>query len=525
MASSQDISFPDMDHLRAYPVASTLQQGFSASHQQPPLDEFPKDELAEFLHSVDLDNSFHVDEVLKKSDFEITQKVSLVDSLGKSRGPFVRKYLTRDVGLGAVYVELYKAQQSGISFKHIPNIYECYYLKDQLVVVMEYVQGETLQEVVYRCDPSVELARDVFPRMCEAVQELHEKFTPPIIHRDLKPSNLIMSFNRLTLIDFGIARLYNDESEGDTVRFGTREYAPPEQFGYGQTDVRSDVYALGMLLFFCLTEKVADAKIRRSGFAYKGIPEPLRCVIAKATSFDPKDRYASVAELKQAFVQACNLSDVVGDAVSEAAMSRISSSVLQRAFPPPAGPPVAPAFSDESACATSPSMTESFTNSNNMGSVMQTAKNMHRAKKKLFAQNHDEAFTLRVVHKESLIRIGRWWCDHVPNWLGIFWNVAVLATWLLIMVVTVVSIVNPTPADAQLPLGFRVLEYGSIVGLSCTSIMYVLLDKRRLFARFPRLKVCDFPMRVLIFGIAIPMLLFFVVVVVVVACFGGSPPS
>ena len=80
-------------------------------------------------------------------------------------------------------------------------------LKNELVVVMEYIQGETLQEVVDRQGPSLELAASVFPRLCAAVSELPTAFDPPIIHHDLKPSNLILSWDRLTLIDFGIARV------------------------------------------------------------------------------------------------------------------------------------------------------------------------------------------------------------------------------------------------------------------------------------------------------------------------------
>ncbi len=85
----------------------------------------------------------------------------------------------------------------------------------------------------------------------------------PVIHRDLKPSNIIvsganytpdtgMTFSSLVIIDLGIARVWREGADADTVKFGTRPYAPPEQYGFGQTSVRSDVYALGALLFFCL---------------------------------------------------------------------------------------------------------------------------------------------------------------------------------------------------------------------------------------------------------------------------------
>lgn len=184
------------------PASQSEGQGYSVSTS------LPQDELASFLSLVERDNAYTVEAVMKKSEYEETQRVTYLDEEGHKKGPFVRKYLRCDVGLGAMYKRLFEAQRTGKHFVHLPRIYDCYQLNDMLVVIMEYVQGETLKDVVFRCDPSPELAMDVFPSLCDAVRELHEQFDPPIIHRDLKPTNIIMSFNRLTLIDFGIARTY-----------------------------------------------------------------------------------------------------------------------------------------------------------------------------------------------------------------------------------------------------------------------------------------------------------------------------
>lgn len=262
------------------------------------------DELAEHLEALARDDCYRVDAVLKDGALEITQRVFFVGANGAEQGPYVRKYLDSDAGLGAAYERIWKAQRSGRRFLHVPRIVDCYMAGEQRAVVMEYVQGETLADVVYRCDPSIELACDVFPRLCDAVSELHDGFDPPIIHRDLKPSNVMLTRDNLTIIDFGIARSFDEGAEEDTRRFGTRAYAPPEQFGFGQTDVRSDVYALGMLLYFCLTEKTPDAKVRNARFVSAQVPEPLRHVIVRATSFDPEARYASIAELRAGFAEA-----------------------------------------------------------------------------------------------------------------------------------------------------------------------------------------------------------------------------
>lgn len=265
------------------------------------------DELAEHLDALARDECYRVATVLKDSAYETTQCVFFVGANGAEQGPYVRKYLDSDAGLGTAYERIWKAQRAGRRFLHLPRIVDCYTTGEQRAVVMEYVQGETLADVVYRCDPSFALACDVFPRLCEAVIELHDGFDPPIIHRDLKPSNIMLSKDSLTIIDFGISRSFNDAADEDTRHFGTRAYAPPEQFGYGQTDVRSDVYALGMLLYFCLTEKTPDAKARRGDFVMPQIPDELRQVIARATAFDPAQRYANVAALRHAFNEAVSM--------------------------------------------------------------------------------------------------------------------------------------------------------------------------------------------------------------------------
>lgn len=129
-------------------------------------------------------------------------------------------------------------------------------------------------------------------------------FAPPLIHRDLKPSNIVVSDGGLTIIDFGIARAFREGTGADTTHFGTRSYAPPEQFGYGQTDVRSDVYALGMLLYYLVTERDPDARVAMGGFAEPDVPPMLRPVLQRACAFDPAARFSSVRALKAAFLAA-----------------------------------------------------------------------------------------------------------------------------------------------------------------------------------------------------------------------------
>lgn len=261
-----------------------------------------EDELSNYLAALDRDSCYRVGAVLKEGRLETTQRVYFVGENGAELGPFVRKYLDVDSGLGGAYETVFEAQRRGVRLSHLPRIIECHRQDDQLVVVMEHVGGTTLADAVARDHDRLGLARRIFPDLCDAVSELHELLDPPVIHRDLKPGNVMVSAGGVTLIDLGIARTWREGGEQDTTHFGTRAYAPPEQFGFGQTDVTSDVYALGMLLFFCLTGRDSVAADRERGFA--DAPSALRPVIARATEFDPARRFPSVREFKEALLAA-----------------------------------------------------------------------------------------------------------------------------------------------------------------------------------------------------------------------------
>lgn len=259
------------------------------------------DELATYLGA--FEDAWRVAAVLKSGRLETTQIVYFVGRDGTELGPFVRKRLSLEAGLGHAYERVLAAQCQGMRFAHLPRVFDCARTGDQLTVVMEYVRGETLGALVGRQADAAErlaLVRRIFPQTCDAVSELAERFDPPIVHRDLKPSNVMVSGGDVTLIDLGIARTFKEGAEQDTAHFGTRAYAPPEQFGFGQTSVRSDVYALGTLLFFCLTGREPNAREREHELEGAGLPEALRAVIVRATRLDPAERFASARELREA---------------------------------------------------------------------------------------------------------------------------------------------------------------------------------------------------------------------------------
>ncbi|MCC6103466.1 MAG: serine/threonine protein kinase [Olegusella sp.] len=264
-------------------------------------------ELGSRLDGLDASDGYRVERTLKQSENGLTQLVFLVARDGSELGPFVRKIMHDQRDLGCAYEAVYAAQQRGLRLVHLPRIYKCTHAEGHLTVIMEYVHGSTLDAYIRQlsgADGRLAFVQKEFGDLCDAVSELHECCGQPIIHRDLKPSNIMVTQGGVMLIDLGISRIFKMGAEQDTTHFGTRAYASPEQFGFGQTDVRSDVYSLGMLLFFCLTGREASSQDRASSFTDVDIPSALRAVVVKATRFDPAARYATVRLFKRALILA-----------------------------------------------------------------------------------------------------------------------------------------------------------------------------------------------------------------------------
>lgn len=263
------------------------------------------DELEQLMRDFD-NGGFRVDALLKDGEHERTERVYWTKS-GADQGPFIRKIIKLDSSLGGAYEVVFAAQNSGAVFRHLPHIFDCRRDGDSLVVIMEYLSGRALEDEVRNAENRHDLVCRLLPQICDAATELHESLDKPVIHRDIKPSNIMVTWDNVYLIDLGIARNFSKEATADTRQFGTRSYAPPEQFGYKQTDVRSDVYALGMLLYFMLTGETPDPMLATTGFADRDVPSSLKKVLSKATEFDPENRYRSAAELRDAFAKAAKI--------------------------------------------------------------------------------------------------------------------------------------------------------------------------------------------------------------------------
>ncbi len=146
--------------------------------------------------------------------------------------------------------ELLKRIQD-LSDNHLPKIYRIEVLGDKIVTYAEYIHGVTLQELIDtgKFIDSYQL-HNYSLQIIECLSNLHSK---NIIHKDIKPSNIIIDNDKLYLIDFDISRIYEQSKEKDTKLFGTSGYASPEQYGFSQTTVKSDIYSLGKTFLEMLT--------------------------------------------------------------------------------------------------------------------------------------------------------------------------------------------------------------------------------------------------------------------------------
>ncbi len=177
----------------------------------------------------------------------------------------------------------------GLSHPALPR-FICEYNTDKMrCILRQYVEGKPLDKLPVPAAKDV--ARSICAQLCGVLSYLHNQ-TPPIIHRDIKPQNVIISDDgKISLIDFGISRVFNKSARGDTVAFGTQAFAPPEQYGFSQTDCRSDIYSLGVLLCWLLTGNVSLETLGNSHLDH---------IAAKCAAFDPCNRYKNAGDVMRA---------------------------------------------------------------------------------------------------------------------------------------------------------------------------------------------------------------------------------
>ncbi len=170
-----------------------------------------------------------------------------------------------------------------INSNSIPRIYDLLEDNGELMVIEEYIKGDTLEDLLIRNALTDTDKKKILLELCDCLDVLH-KAPKPIIHRDLKTTNIMRTNDGvIKLIDYDAAKVYHEGSSKDTVLLGTPDVAAPEQYGFAQSDARTDIYAMGKLISRLFPDNNYMKKIA-----------------TKATNLDPRDRYQTIAELRNA---------------------------------------------------------------------------------------------------------------------------------------------------------------------------------------------------------------------------------
>ena len=215
------------------------------------------------------------------------------DTIGYLKGPDIA--LVKDVETGTVAVrKKLRAELLGVYERlksveqaNLPRVYETEEYEGECFAYYEYIEGETLEDIVHEGKYTIAQAEEWMEQLCAAMGALHA-MQPCVVHRDIKPENIIISNEGvLKLIDLGAARLFKDGKLCDTEQIGTRGYAAPEQYGFNQSDARTDIYAAGTVLHVLMARFGEGAK------AYNA-------VAARCTQLEPQNRYQSAKAMKTA---------------------------------------------------------------------------------------------------------------------------------------------------------------------------------------------------------------------------------
>ncbi|MBE7552821.1 MAG: serine/threonine protein kinase [Anaerolineales bacterium] len=198
---------------------------------------------------------------------------------------------------------------------NLPRVIDHFVLPEQgQYLVMDFVEGHSLHILLKsQKEPFSEAeALSWIDQVCQALIYLHQQ-TPPIIHRDIKPQNIIITpAGRAMLVDFGLSKIYDEQLQTTVGARGlTYGYAPPEQYGQGRTDTRSDIYALGATLYTLLTKErppdaierlVNEAQLVPPGQLSHSISLHVEQAILKAMELNTSARFGSVESFRQALV-------------------------------------------------------------------------------------------------------------------------------------------------------------------------------------------------------------------------------
>lgn len=182
----------------------------------------------------------------------------------------------------------------------IPKTYRIFEENGEVYLVREYIEGMSLAQMVLQKGgiSEAEICR-ISRKICQTAEQFQNP-DEPMIHRDIKPENIVVTpGGEVVFIDFGTMRSYKKDGSRDTFVVGTRGTAAPEQYGYTQTDQRTDVYAIGQTMLYMVSESYEKNQLSECAVSRR-----MKKIIEKACSFEPDKRYGDAAQLRRA-VEKC----------------------------------------------------------------------------------------------------------------------------------------------------------------------------------------------------------------------------
>lgn len=182
----------------------------------------------------------------------------------------------------------------------IPKAYRIFEENGEVYLVREYIEGMSLAQMILQKGgiSEAEICR-ISRKICQTAEQFQNP-DEPMIHRDIKPENIVVTpGGEVVFIDFGTMRSYKKDGSRDTFVVGTRGTAAPEQYGYTQTDQRTDVYAIGQTMLYMVSESYEMNQLSECAVSRR-----MKKIIEKACSFEPDKRYGDAAQLRRA-VEKC----------------------------------------------------------------------------------------------------------------------------------------------------------------------------------------------------------------------------
>src|SRR5215469_1296342 len=186
---------------------------------------------------------------------------------------------------------------------NLPRIYDHFTENDRSYLVMDFIEGQTLEEYLEQIGGGPLPVDQVIKwgeQLCDVLNYLHTH-QPPIVFRDLKPANVMISESgHIFLIDFGIARIFKPGKQHDTVALGSPGYAAPEQYGKSQSTPRSDIYSLGALLHYLLTGTDPSEQpffFRQAAQVNTDVDPQLQALLEQMLEMDAERRPASAQDV------------------------------------------------------------------------------------------------------------------------------------------------------------------------------------------------------------------------------------